>query len=215
MHVHVRSLWCHLNFLRRLPWARQRCPNRTYHGAPSQWWFRRSSRGVSLQSDINQHRCTRTRNTGDGVRYIPFSTRQRQFQYRPLCPDSPRQFFRFNRPPPLQELTLGNTSVHQVVPSRGHFRHTQRQRQVTALFLVLCSHLFPGYDRVAVGRRYRVGVSFRTIDFRLREVCLQGANPLVTPCGWERASTMTSLKDRSLRQKTYSLRHPVANCSCT
>ena len=114
----------------------------------------------------------------------------------------------------MRELTLSNTSVHEIVASRGHFRHTRWQPWDT-LHLVLCSHFFPRNERIAVGGGRRVRISFRTIDFRLREVCLEGANPLVTPCGWERASTMTSLEDHSLRQKTYSLRHLVANCSYT
>jgi hypothetical protein len=113
----------------------------------------------------------------------------------------------------LRKLTLDGTSAHEIETSRGHFGHRDRHHRVGAL-LFLFLHLFPGYDCVACGGWSRVWVSIRTIDFRLREVCLEGANPLVTPSGWERASAMTLLVIVP-RQKTYPLRFPAASCSCT
>ena len=70
----------------------------------------------------------------------------------------------------LRELTLGNTSVNEIITSRRHFRHRDGRHCASALLDVLFSHLFPGHNGIACGNRYGVRVSLRTIDFGLREV---------------------------------------------
>jgi hypothetical protein len=90
----------------------------------------------------------------------------------------------------MRGLTLGNASVNEIIASTRHFRHSDGRHRVSCV-PVFCFYLFPGYLCVACGGSYRVRVSFRSIDLRLREVCLERANPLVAPSGWGQEAKMS------------------------
>jgi hypothetical protein len=114
-------------------------------------------------------------------------------------------------PNPRQgKLTQRSASVNEIITTRGH----QRCHRANALAL-LGLHLFPGYDSISRRGSNRVWVSFRAVYFRLRQVSLQRANPLVTSRRW--AFPPRALASRKIvpRQKAYPLNYLVANCSCT
>jgi hypothetical protein len=90
----------------------------------------------------------------------------------------------------MRGLTLANTLVNEIIASTRHFRHSDRRHRVSC-DLVLCFYIFPGHFGVACRGSYRFRVSFRSVDLRLREVCLERANPLVAPSGWGREARMS------------------------
>lgn len=127
--------------------------------------------GESAQSSINQHRSTRTRSDPKKKRTVPCSSK-RVWVSSTMLGDVQSSDWKFETASsPMRGLTLGNTSVNEVIASTRHFRHSDGRHRVSCV-LVYCFYIFPGYLGVACGGSYRLRVSFRSIDLCLREVCL-------------------------------------------